>query len=149
MDKDSSHGTCFLFGHRDAPESLLPAVEAAVEHCVDAWGVTEFVVGQYGGFDRLAARAVQHIRRRRPEIALVLLLPYLPTRPIPAGYDGSLVPDGMERVPRRFAIVRANRYAVDRCDALIVHVAHPGNSARLLVYAKSRKVHIVNLADSH
>lgn len=138
---------CFLFGHRDAPEQLLPAIEAAVERCAAERGVTEFIVGHYGRFDRLAAVAIQRVRARR-RIVLTLLLPYLPTRPLSPEFDGSLYPEGMERVPRRLAIVRANRYAVDHCDALIVYAAHPGNSARLLDYARSRKVHIVNLADS-
>ena len=50
--------TCFFIGHRDAPEEVLPQLEAAVETHVAAYGVTDFVVGGYGRFDALAARAV-------------------------------------------------------------------------------------------
>ena len=31
---------------------------------------------------------------------------------MPEGFDGSFYPEGMEKVPRRVAIVRANRYMV-------------------------------------
>lgn len=47
--------TCFFIGHRDAPDELFTAISDAVGRCVLA-GVTRFVVGGYGNFDRLAAR---------------------------------------------------------------------------------------------
>ena len=46
----------------------------------------------------------------------------------------------MERVPRRFAIVRANRYMVDHVDFLIAYVWHTASNAReLLEYAQRRQ----------
>ena len=141
--------TCFLFGHRDAPEALLPAIEAAMLECVDARGVEEFVVGRYGGFDALAARAGCAVKRKRPGVVLTLLLPYLPAAPeaLPPGFDGSLFPDGLERAPRRFAISRANRWMLGRCDCAVAYAVHPGNAAELLRRAEGRKIHIVRLAD--
>ena len=48
--------SCFFIGHREASEEIFPALAEAVErHIVDN-GVTEFIVGNYGGFDRMAAR---------------------------------------------------------------------------------------------
>ena len=47
--------TCFLIGHHDAPESLLPLLIDTVERHVVDYGVTVFTVGHYGAFDRLAA----------------------------------------------------------------------------------------------
>lgn len=79
------------------------------------FGVTEFIVGQYGGFDKLAARAVIDAKKTHLEVTLTLLLPYHPAeRPIdvPQGFDGTYYPPDMERVPRRVTIVRANRYMV-------------------------------------
>lgn len=64
------------------------------------FGVTEFIVGQYGGFDKLAARAVIDAKKTHLEVTLTLLLPYHPAeRPIevPQGFDGTY---------------RANRYMV-------------------------------------
>ena len=53
------------------------------------------------------------------------------------GFDGSFYPEGMERVPRRLAIVRANRYMAAHVDFLIAYVRHPGSNAReLLLYAE-------------
>ena len=106
------------------------------------YGVTEFIVGHYGGFDRLAASAVKEAKRFYPEVKLILLLPYHPAeRPIstPGGFDGTFYPPGMESVPRKIAIVRANRYVVDHVDYLIAYAWHPASNARELVeYAKRR-----------
>lgn len=56
----------------------------------------------------------------------------------PWGFDGTFYPPGMENVPRRFAIVRANRYMVDHVDYLIAYAWHPASNARNLVeYAEN------------
>ena len=134
--------SCFFIGHREASEEIYPALYAAVEQHILEYGVTEFIVGHYGGFDRLAASAVKEAKRFSPEVRLILLLPYHPAeRPIPMleGFDGTFYPPGMESVPRKVAIVRANRYVVDHVDYLIAYAWHPASNARELVeYAKRR-----------
>ena len=135
--------SCFFIGHREASEEIYPALYAAVEQHILKYGVTEFIVGHYGGFDHLAASAVKEAKRFYPEVRLTLLLPYHPAeRPIPTpdGFDGTFYPPGMESVPRKIAIVRANRYVVDHVDYLIAYARHPASNARELVeYARSQK----------
>jgi hypothetical protein len=50
--------SCFFIGHRDAPDDLLPILQETVNRHIEEYGVTEFIVGNYGGFDYLAAKAV-------------------------------------------------------------------------------------------
>lgn len=46
----------------------------------------------------------------------------------------------MEKVPRRLAIVRANRYVVDHVDYLIAYAWHSASNARELAeYAQKRE----------
>ena len=134
--------TCFFIGHRDAPDSLAPELDALVERHIAEYDVREFVVGRYGSFDALAASAVKRAKTRHPDVRLVYLRPYHPAeRPekTPSGFDGSFYPPGMERVPRKLAIVRANRYMVDNSDFLIAYAWHPGNARELVEYAKKRE----------
>lgn len=135
--------SCFFIGHREASEEIYSALYAAVEQHILEYGVTEFIVGHYGGFDRLATSAVKEAKRFHPEAKLTLLLPYHPAeRPIPIleGFDGTFYPPGMESVPRKVAIVRANRYVVDHVDCLIAYAWHPASNAReLMEYAKRRE----------
>ena len=136
--------SCFFIGHREASEEIYPVLYAAVEQHIVEYGVTEFFVGHYGGFDRLAALAVKEAKRFYPEVKLTLLLPYHPAeRPIstPDGFDSTFSPPGMESVPRKIAIVRANRYVVDHVDYLIAYAWHPASNARELVeYARRREM---------
>ena len=134
--------SCFFIGHREASEEIYPVLYAAVEQHIVEYGVTEFFVGHYGGFDRLAALAVKEAKRFYPEVKLTLLLPYHPAeRPIstPDGFDSTFYPPRMESVPRKIAIVRANRYVVDHVDYLIAYVWHPASNAwELVEYARKK-----------
>ena len=121
---------------------IFPVLQKAVEKHITEYSVTEFIVGQYGGFDHLAAKAVIAAKQIHSEITLSLLLPYHPAeRPVkrPEGFDYTFYPPGMEKVPRKLAIVRANRYVVDHVDYLIAYVWHPASNARdYLEYAQKR-----------
>ena len=135
--------SCFFIGHRETSEAIYPALYAAVEQHILEYGVTEFIVGHNGGFDRLAASAVKEAKHFYPEVKLTLLLPYHPAeRPIPTpdGFDSTFYPPGMESVLRKIAIVRANRYVVDHVDYLIAYAWHPASNAwELVKYARSQK----------
>ena len=140
---------CFLFGHGDTPVTVLPLLREAIAAHYHQYGIRCFVVGHYGGFDRLAAAALAQQKQLLPDIRLQLLLPYHPAeRPValPEGFDGSLYPDGMERVPRRVAVSRANRMLVDLADSLICYARFPGRASDLLAYARKKPVPLTNLA---
>ena len=69
---------CFFIGHRDTPDTVLPTLAAEVERHIMEYGVVDFVVGHYGRFDALAAKAVMDAKKRHPAVTLTLLLPYHP-----------------------------------------------------------------------
>ncbi len=143
--------SCFFLGHRDAPEDIREALNTAIEKHITEYGVTEFFVGHYGQFDRMAQAALVRAKARHPEISVRLLIPYHPAEhPLsaPEGFNGTYYPPDMERVPRRLAILRANRYMLDHCDYLIAYVWHTASNAQeLLEYAEKRGVIIENLAE--
>lgn len=135
--------SCFFIGHREADNELFPDLRKIVEQHITQYAVQNFIVGSYGGFDRLAAKAVIEAKQQHPQITLSLLLPYHPAeRPVesPAGFDATYYPSGMEKVPRRLAILRANHYVVDHVDYLIAYAWRPASNARnLLDYARQRE----------
>lgn len=144
--------SCFMFGHADAPDTIMPKLGDAVEKCYSS-GISRFYVGNRGRFDRLAAAAVNRAKQRHPDIMLYLLLAYHPAeRPVDLwnGFDGSYYPP-LEGAPRQYTIVKANRYMVNTADAIICYVYHVGNTRNLLEYAQKRKkdgVHIENVAEN-
>ena len=141
---------CFFIGHRDTSNDIFTLLEREVERHITECGVTEFVAGRYGNFDRMAIKAVVQAKEQHKGISLTILLPYHPAERaiyIPNEADSSLYPFEKKAVPRRFAIVRANQYAVDHADYLIAYVNHPGsNSQKLLDYAKRKGLYVTNLA---
>ena len=145
--------TCFFIGHRDAPESIYGRLLAAVERHIIEYGVTDFVVGRYGNFDRLVARAVIEAKQRHSGVTLTLLMPYYRSNiePLPDGFDGSLFPDGLETVPKRAAILRANQYMIQHCDNMIVYdTGRIGNTRKLVSSARRIDgLHIENIALVH
>ncbi len=135
---------CFFVGHSDAGEVIYPALLEAVERHITEYGVTEFRVGNYGGFDRMAARAVREVKGRHPGVTLYLILPYLPGlgRPLPSmdDFDGSIYPEGLETVPYKLSIPRLNRMMIQQADYIIAYVTHSwGGAAKALEYAKVRE----------
>jgi len=142
--------SCFMFGHGDAPDSIFPKIDAAVEQLYSK-GVTIFYVGNRGQFDSLAATAVKQAKQRHHDIGLYLLLAYHPAERavhLGRGFDGSYYPP-LETVPRPYAIIRANQHMVITADYLICYVKHIGNTRNLLEYAQKRKHHdqIMNVAE--
>ena len=133
--------SCFMFGHSDCPDDMLPKIEEAIENSYSEHGVQFFYVGSRGRFDSLAATAVKRVKQRHADIRLYLLLAYHPAeRPVILwdGFDGSYYPP-LEKVPRTYAILRANQYMVDTSDFIICYVKHIGNTRNLLEYAQKRK----------
>lgn len=143
--------SCFLFGHADAPQSILPILEQAIENEIDN-GISVFFVGYHGNFDRMAASALRSVKHRHAEISLMLVLAYHPAEQAieaPKGFDGTYYPP-LEGIPRRYAIVRANQHMVKTSDSLICYVRHHGNTRNLLDLAvrQKRALQINNLADT-
>ena len=113
------------------------------------YSVTEFVVGNYGSFDYMAAKAVIAARERHLGITLSMLIPYHPAeRSIepPQGFDNTFYPPGMERVPRRLAIACANRCMINHVDYLVAYIWYPVSNARNLVeFAHKKGIFTANL----
>lgn len=143
--------SCFFIGHREADERLLPILTASIERLITEEQVSFFYVGGYGGFDRIAATAVKRMKLHHPEITLMLVLPYHPgERSIetPYGFDGTYYPEGLEKVPRRYAIVRANEIMARQSDWLVSYVRHgASNSRRILEYAQKQGTACININD--
>ena len=140
--------TCFLFGHADCPDSIMPKLEQALEACCSNYGITDFYVGNRGAFDRMAAAAVMRMKKSK-DIKLYLLLAYHPgERPIDlwGGFDGSYYPP-LENTPRKYAIVKANQYMLRSSDRIVCYVWHQGNTWKLLEMANRRNIPTVNLAE--
>ena len=144
--------TCFFIGHRDTPHEVMPLLRSSITRHITEYGVTRFVVGHYGNFDLMASRAVIEAKRKY-NITLYMLLPYHPSErhvSVPDGFDGTLYLFEAP-VPKRLAIVKANRLMIEKSDFLISYAHWAGNAKNLVDYAVQREskglIHTENLAN--
>lgn len=61
----------------------------------------------------------------------------------------TLLPEGIERVPGRFAISWRNRWLLEHCDVVVCYVTHSwGGAAKFVQLAKKRGKSVCNLAEA-
>ena len=133
--------SCFFIGHASASDEIYPNILNAIrQHIVD-YGVTHFYVGHYGRFDSMVTSALRETKADYPEITIMRVLPYHPgVKPVdvPKGFDGTYYPFE-DRVPPRYAIVKANNLMIETVDYLIGYVNGVGKSRDFLEYAHRRE----------
>ena len=141
--------SCTFFGHRDCPEGVLPALRAAVEQAILADGIDTFYVGHEGAFDRLVAKVLLEMVEKYAHIRFFVVLAYLPHVPLAENLQQkSILADGVERVPRRFAVLRRNEWMLARADGVIAYVVRSfGGAAVFLEKARRAGKLVCNLGD--
>ena len=133
--------TCTFFGHRDSPGELYVPLYAAVEKLILEEGVDRFLAGSQGHFDLLALRVLKDLQVKYPHIRFYEVLAYPPKNgpdpPYQYQYE-TVLPEGIETVPPRFAISRRNRWMAEQADYAVVHIEGPGGAAAATAYAEKR-----------
>ena len=59
--------SCFFIGHHTAPNNIQERLLEAIERHITEYGVTEFIVGRYGAFDRIVQSALVKAKERYSE----------------------------------------------------------------------------------
>ena len=140
--------TCCFFGHRDTPSYIAKKLSPLLRHLVEEMKVTRFLVGNEGAFDRMVATALAELKKEHPEIRCYIVLAYMPQKqrePLPIE---TIYPEGLETVPRRFAIDRRNRWMLKQSDTVVGYVCTSfGGASRYFEMAQKAQKVIFRLAD--
>lgn len=140
---------CTFFGHRDCPACVRPRLRAVLVEWIEQCGVDRFYVGRQGAFDAMARAVLQELAQVYPHIEYAVVLERMPGRagqggPVPAD---TLFPEGLERVPARFAIPWRNTWMLSRSDYVVTYITHSwGGAARFAARAVRQQKRVVNLA---
>ena len=109
-------------------------------------GADTFLLGGYGAFDSMAAKAVRELKSTYPHIRSTLVLAYLDRDYNEDLYDDTIFPP-LEGVPLRYSISQRNRWMVDTADVVVSYVIHSyGGAATTLRYAEQKKKQIIHLS---
>lgn len=131
---------CAFFGHRDCPDTIKPRLREALVQLIERDGVNRFYVGHQGAFDAIVHSVLRELAQSYPQIQYDIVLAYMPQ-----GKDNfdtemtqhTLLPEGIETVPRRFAIDRRNRWMLQQSDYVVAYVTHSwGGAAKFANEAK-------------
>ena len=119
---------CTFFGHRDASEKVVFALKEVIESLIKK-GIKSFYVGNNGNFDAMVRRQLEDLSKAY-EINFTVVLAYLPEdRREHENLANTIYPEGIESVPKRFAISWRNKWMLKQADVVITYVTHPSSGA--------------------
>ena len=112
----------------------------------------ELFFGGYGNFDGFALLCGKRYQLTHPNVKLILITPYLTEgfqknrlNEIRSEYDEILYPP-LEKVPKRYAILRRNQWMAEQADYVVAYVTHSwGGAYQTLQHAKKRHKEILSV----
>ncbi len=110
---------CTFFGHRDCPERIKPILKKEIERLISE-GVNIFYVGNKGNFDLLVYACLKELKEIYPFIEFYIILEKIPSKNEFYEFGKTLIPEGVEEGPPRFAIERRNKWMIEKCEYVIV-----------------------------
>ena len=120
---DKTKKTCCFFGHREVTHNIRPKLTALIEKLITEENVTEFYVGNQGQFDSMAYSVLKELKGKYPHIRYIVVLAYMPDEHIKEVYgEDTLFPDGMESVPKKFAISKRNDWMIQQSGFVVCYV---------------------------
>jgi len=134
---------CTFFGHREIPSDIYDNLKDTITDLVENQGVTRFLVGHNGGFDRMVTGILKELGGKYSHIRCETVISDMT---VESELD-TLFPEVLDSCPPRFAIDRRNRWMVERSDIVVAWVEHTwGGAYKFLSLAQRKKLKIINLA---
>ncbi len=132
------HGDCYGVSANDVETAIVDLIHK---------GVTVFMSGGQGGFDRLCAGCVHRLKKQYPQIVNSLVIPYLTFTVFDKGiFDEIVYPEGFEKYHFKAAIPARNKFMVDNAAFAICYVNHGwGGAAKTYERAIKKKLKVLNL----
>ena len=119
--------TVTFFGHRDTPKEIEPALRLTLIDLIENKNATVFYVGNHGNFDAMVLRQLEDLSKTYP-IKYYVVLAYMPGKNAEPD-EHTILPEGIESVPRRFAINYRNKWMLGKSDIVVTYVTRPFGGA--------------------
>lgn len=139
--------TAIFIGRSKCIKVEVDQIKSAVRYLIDNFGVTDFISGGMGSFDRKCARAVCELKSDYPQIKNILIIPYPDFKVFNREcFDEIIFPEGFEKIPHKTAIIRRDFYMVEQARHAICYISHSwGGVSHTYEFAKARRLNIVSL----
>lgn len=141
---------CTFFGHHDCPGSVREKLYETISDLIENHGVSMFYVGNHGSFDAIVRSVLRDLQSKYPQIQYAVVLAYLPGKKSELGcedYSDTMLPEGIEVVPRRFSITWRNKWMLKQSDYVVTYITHSwGGAAQFAEMASKQRKTVVSLA---
>ena len=139
--------TVTFFGHRDTPKEIESALRLTLIDLIENKNATVFYVGNHGNFDAMVRRQLEDLSKTYP-IKYYVVLAYMPGKNNTPD-EHSILPDGIETVPRRFAINYRNKWMLNKSDIVVTYVTRNfGGAAQFEKAAKQFQKRTICLSNT-
>ena len=136
--------TVTFFGHRDTPKEIEPALRLTLIDLIENKNATVFYVGNHGNFDAMVRHQLDDLSKTYP-IKYYIILAYMPGKNDTRD-EHSILPEGIETVPRRFAINYRNKWMLNKSDIVVTYVTRPiGGAWEFKHMAERYRKHVVEI----
>lgn len=139
--------TCTFFGHRDAPDKSKEALRETIIELIENENVNLFYVGNNGNFDRMVLKILKSLKEKYSYIKFFVVLAYIPKNRIQEEYELTIIPEAVEKVPYKYAILERNHWMISKSDFVIGYVNNIGKSNDFLKLAEKKGLVVINIAD--
>ncbi len=139
---------CCFFGHHDVPALIKDQLANEIEQLIKN-GENIFYVGNHGDFDYMVINILRNMKKNYPHICYSVVLAYLEKTEHQFLNSGeTLFPEGIEDVPKKFAILWRNDWMIKNSDTVLCYVTHNfGGAAKAKEKAIKQKKTIINLEE--
>ena len=138
--------SCTFFGHRDCPSNIKEKLREVLIELIENQSVYSFYVGNNGAFDRLVRGVLRELVHEYPQIQYAVVLERMPSGQGDNKQD-TMLPEGIEEVPPRFAISWRNNWMLRQSDFVVTYITHSwGGAAKFAQKAARQKKTIIDLA---
>ncbi len=140
--------TVTFFGHKDTPKEIEPTLRTTLVDLIENHGATEFYVGNNGSFDTMVRHQLEELSQVYP-ITYNIVLAYIPTKKSEYDdYTNTILPEGIESVPKRFAISYRNKWMLEQSDIVVTYVTHTyGGAAQFKEMAERQGKMVIELSE--
>ncbi len=140
--------TVIFFGHKDTTKEIEPTLRSTLIDLIENKNVTVFYVGNNGNFDAMVHRQLKDLSHTYP-ITYNVVLAYLPTKKSEYDdYTNTILPEGIETIPKRFAISYRNKWMIQQSDIVVTYVTHTyGGAAQFKAMAERQGKTVIELSE--
>lgn len=142
--------TCTFFGHKDTPNEIEPTLRSTLVDLIENKNVLKFYVGNHGNFDYMVKRCLIELKKVY-FIDYNVVLAYLPSKKYykeGKKPTDTILPDNIETVPPKFAIIYRNKWMIEQSDYVVTYVKYSiGGAARFKELAEKKRKIVINIAN--